>query len=148
MRNTFRNIVLGFGVLALSAGAGAVANKEYVCHKDKTIHVAARSVQAHLNHGDILARCEDIRKYNAVAMFRCGAAEGDLLVTAVSLSEEVPDDVGFPELGDHCADANANLSNGGFELNSQTPGAVGEDFEIEYFYSGEFIAIDVVNPPE
>jgi len=148
MRKSVCSIVLGLGVLAASSSVGAAANKEYLCHKGKTIHVAARAVEAHLNHGDVLARCEDIREYNAVAQFRCGAVEGDLLVTAVSLSEEFPNDVEFPQIDDHCADANVNLSIGGFELKSQTSGDVGENFEIEYFYSGEFTAIDVANPLE
>jgi hypothetical protein len=142
-------ITLALFVLAGNAQAGK-NTKAFVCHKGddgeyKTLRISSNAVDAHLNHGDMLGRCEDMPTEQAVVIFRCGSndlGEGSLLVTSVSLSLNVPDEI-LIATGDECADANADLLNGGFDLSDARP--VG-DGTTEYMYLGEFKVMEPADP--
>jgi hypothetical protein len=133
-------LAIALFVLVGNAQAGK-KSKVYVCHKEgpgeyKTLRINTNALSAHLNHGDVEGRCEDIKKESAVAIFRCGSGdidEGSLLVTGVSLSLNVPTELTI-SLGDECADANASLLNGGFDLGDAK--WVG-DGTTEYMYIGK-----------
>jgi hypothetical protein len=154
-------VALALFVLAGNAQA-AKKGKAFVCHKDdegeyKTLRISGNAVQAHLNHGDMMGKCEDIPTEQAVVIFRCGTGDavgepdgglvveqvGELVVTVVSVSENLPAEAPEPLGGDECAEANASLLNGGFELEQVNSGA-GMDLETEYMYVGEFKIMEPV----
>lgn len=136
-------VAVGLFTIASNAQAG---KKTYVCHKDgsgayKTLKISKNAVDAHRKHGDRLGKCENLptpqTTEQGVIIFRCGSDEfGEaLVVTAVSASDNVPQNV-QDVAGEDCAEANASLLNGGFELNQVNSGA-GMDLDTEYFYTGK-----------
>jgi hypothetical protein len=154
-------MALALFVLAGNAQA-AKKGKAFVCHKDdegeyKTLRISGNAVEAHLNHGDMLGRCEDMPTEKAVVIFRCGSdgmvgepggelgvePVGGLVVTVVSVSENLPAEAPEVVEGQECAEANASLLNGGFELEQVNSGA-GIDMETEYMYIGEFKVMEPV----
>jgi hypothetical protein len=144
-------MLISLALFALAGNAQAAKKgKAYVCHKGdegeyKTLRISSNAVEAHLNHGDMLGRCEDMPSEQAVVIFRCGSddiGEGSLLVTSVSLSLNVPDEI-IIEPGDECAEANSNLLNGGFDLSDAKP--VGDGIT-EYMYTGEFKVMEPADP--
>lgn len=135
-----QSLVMGLAMIAMAGGAYAA--KGTICHKDlETITINVSAWPAHKAHGDVWDSCDKYAKYSVTAIFRCGlSAEGDLVVTSVSSSEDFP--VEEPLLvveGDNCAVANATLINSKFNLKNVTAGSVGSNFETEYFYSRKYL---------
>jgi hypothetical protein len=109
----------------------------------------------------MMGKCEDIPTEQAVVIFRCGTGgmdgepggelvvepvvepAGGLVVTVVSVSENLPAEAPEVVESQECADANASLLNGGFELEQVNSGA-GMDLETEYMYTGEFMVVEPV----
>ena len=142
-------ITLALFVLAGNAQAGK-KGKVYVCHENdegeyETLRISSKALKAHLRHGDTRGQCKEIRKEQAVVIFRCGSDDiggESLLVTSVSLSLNVPIEISInPD--DECAETNSDLLNGGFKLSDARP--VG-DGTTEYMYSGKFKVMESAAP--
>lgn len=142
-------ITVGSIVLAGNVQAG---KKAYVCHKGdegeyKTLKISNNAVDAHLNHGDVLGKCDDLSKERAVIMFTCGAdVSGGISVTAFSLSENVPEEAPVVMAGASCAETNASLLNGGFKLENVSAGSGSSGVETQYMYTGEFVVMEPTDP--
>lgn len=131
---------MGLAILSLASGAQA-SNKISVCHKDvNTITIDRSAWDAHYKHGDVWGSCDNYAKYTVAVIFRCGVSvDGDLTVTTISWSEDIP--VAVPQVvqDDNCADANAALVDNGFDLKNVTSGPVDTNFETEYLYSRQYL---------
>jgi len=143
-------IAVGLFTFAGNAQAGKKVN---VCHIDdstqyKTIRISKKALGAHLGHGDVRGKCENMPTEQAVVIFRCGAdTAGGLVVTDVSLSLNVPEDGPAVVAGDHCADTNANLLNDSFKLKYANSGSTMDGLQTEYMYTAKVLVLAVEPKP-
>ncbi len=84
--------ILQIAVLTVVAAQPALAatEKVTVCHKGTdTLSIAQSAVRAHTNHGDALGACPVIEPTPAaVALMRCDSVAGNMVVVAVSASDQ------------------------------------------------------------
>jgi len=134
-----QSLVMGLAIISLAGGA--YAGKATICHKSlDTISINSNAWPAHKAHGDVWGSCDNYAKYSVTVIFRCGlSVDGDLVVTSVSSSEDIPVTEPLVVEGDNCADANAVLINSRFNLKNVTAGSVDTNFETEYFYSRKYL---------
>ena len=127
-----QKFILGLALVALSGMSFNAfsdsdednGSKTSVCHKGRTVTINTSGLTGHLGHGDSKGSCED--RSAVVVMMQCKANEGDIVVVAVSGSENVAaDDLPSSDGTTTCANALANLLDMRLVLSSVTSGSEG-----------------------
>ena len=134
----FSRTIIATVLLALVTGPAIAGSKKTICHNGQTITISKNALKAHLKHGDTKGACPAPPAppppiYNAVVMMRCLNNNGELVVSGVSQSGNVTiNPLITPR--EPCADAVADMLNGGYKLEQVSTGLT--DGEIEYLFLG------------